>query len=55
MEGGREGGVGHATAICSDKTGTLTENRVAVTKCYLGGREGGREGGVSSRNCALLD
>jgi len=38
--------MGNATAICSDKTGTLTENRMAVTKCYMAGEEGGREGGT---------
>lgn len=29
--------MGNATTVCSDKTGTLTENRMTVTKCYLGG------------------
>ncbi len=35
--------MGNATTICSDKTGTLTENRMAVTKCLLGGK-GGHDG-----------
>jgi Ca2+-transporting ATPase len=31
--------MGEATAICSDKTGTLTENRMTVTKAFVGGIE----------------
>ena len=31
--------MGNATTICSDKTGTLTENRMTVTKCYIGGKK----------------
>lgn len=27
--------MGNATAICSDKTGTLTTNRMTVTQCYI--------------------
>lgn len=31
--------LGCATVICTDKTGTLTENRMAVTRIYIHGRE----------------
>lgn len=30
--------MGNATAICSDKTGTLTTNRMTVTQCYINGQ-----------------
>ncbi|KER32593.1 hypothetical protein T265_01286 [Opisthorchis viverrini] len=29
--------MGNATAICSDKTGTLTTNRMTAVQCYIGG------------------
>lgn len=29
--------MGNATAICSDKTGTLTMNRMTVVQAYVGG------------------
>jgi Ca2+ transporting ATPase len=31
--------MGSATTICSDKTGTLTTNRMTVVQCYVGGKE----------------
>lgn len=30
--------MGNATAICSDKTGTLTTNRMTVVQTFIGGR-----------------
>ena len=30
--------MGNATAICSDKTGTLTTNRMTVVESYIGGQ-----------------
>ena len=37
--------MGNATNICTDKTGTLTQNRMTVTDAYLGGKQYG-EGDV---------
>lgn len=31
--------MGAATVICSDKTGTLTENRMSVSRCLVGGQD----------------
>lgn len=41
--------MGNATAICSDKTGTLTTNRMTVVQSYIGGKGEGTVwgGGVS--------
>ena len=30
--------MGNATCICSDKTGTLTSNRMTVVNCYIAGQ-----------------
>ena len=30
--------MGNATAICSDKTGTLTTNRMTVVQSYIAGK-----------------
>ena len=30
--------MGNATAICSDKTGTLTTNRMTVVQCFVGSK-----------------
>ena len=35
--------LGAVEVVCSDKTGTLTQNKMTVTECYLDGRLFGRE------------
>lgn len=30
--------LGCVSVVCSDKTGTLTQNRMTVKKCYVNGR-----------------
>ena len=40
--------MGSATTICSDKTGTLTENRMSVTRIWVGGKAHGVEFGSGS-------
>ena len=35
--------LGAVEVVCSDKTGTLTQNKMTVTECYLGGKLIGRD------------
>ncbi|CAF2413402.1 unnamed protein product [Rotaria sp. Silwood2] len=54
--------MGNASTICSDKTGTLTTNRMTAVQCYITGRSEAKqdEGGLPKQignktECALLD
>jgi sodium/potassium-transporting ATPase subunit alpha len=41
--------LGAATVICTDKTGTLTENRMSVYRLFIGGRDRGVEDVLADR------
>ena len=46
--------IGSVSVICSDKTGTLTQNRMTVEKVYLNGKFKGRDE-LSDRNNYFID
>jgi Ca2+-transporting ATPase len=47
--------LGSTSVICSDKTGTLTQNRMTVMKVYLNGTEMSAEAAGESAELTLLD
>lgn len=47
--------LGAVNVVCSDKTGTLTRNRMTVTKCYVDGRLVGKEELDSHKHAFLLE
>lgn len=50
--------MGNATTICSDKTGTLTKNKMTVVRAWIAGQhfveEKGEFPGVSSCVCGVV-
>ncbi|MET0415329.1 MAG: HAD-IC family P-type ATPase [Actinoplanes sp.] len=46
--------LGSTTVICTDKTGTLTENRMTVTRMWLPGNERDATGKVADPRAAIL-
>ncbi|WP_101911167.1 calcium-translocating P-type ATPase, PMCA-type [Marasmitruncus massiliensis] len=46
--------LGSASVICSDKTGTLTQNRMTLVKAYAGGEIESLDGGLSGKIYDLI-
>lgn len=47
-------GLGCVSVICSDKTGTLTQNKMTVRQVYLNGKQENAENAVNDSNSKLL-
>jgi Ca2+ transporting ATPase len=47
--------MGNATTICSDKTGTLTKNRMTVVKSWVAGKIYDSENEVKTLDAQLLE